>query len=100
MSCSQQRRRVRLRAQGLCRDCGQRKRLKGVGRTGWPYTRCRRCIDQLARGVAVWQAERLRSGRCVSCPRRKQRGDEHWECPRCREIRNDKRRAREQRAAA
>lgn len=80
------RRRAARKAAGVCVDC-PRRRKRGVGKTGWPYSRCGACITRQARMQARWQANRRRAGRCVSCPATKPRGDRHYECPRCRRAR-------------
>lgn len=80
------RRRARRKAAGICVDC-PRRRKRGIGQTGWPYSRCSRCIDRHAKSQARWQRARRHAGRCVSCPRRRGRGDRHYECSVCRKAR-------------
>ena len=84
----ERRRRTRCRRSGRCVQCGKARAKRGLTPHGTPYTRCQRCLVRQARCSTAYRLTRIRLGFCASCPRRRPRGDRHWNCPRCRAKQN------------
>lgn len=79
----QARQKTTRRAKGHCVDCGWRKRRKGVGKTGYRFSRCRHCYESHCRANDAYQRRLRRRRLCVRCRKPTHRGKKAYWCADC-----------------